>query len=130
MQLATAAGTFDTGANYDYIALSDVNTTITGGAPGIAGTSALIGGIPGTGAAAGALGQFRIVIENADAGQSTLRKAYHFKGGYFSADSAAGSVYQEGSGQWRDTTHAVFGVKLILSAGNFSVVRATVRGEP
>lgn len=119
----------DTAANYDYNFFTDTNASLAGGTPGVAGTSALCGAIPGTGSAANSIAQFRIVIANADKGMA-FATPYHAVGNYWNSDAAAGAVLLVAQGKWRNTVSPLTSVKFILAAGNFANVRATVRGEP
>jgi hypothetical protein len=118
----------DAGANYDYISMQDANTTITGLAPGVAGTSARVGFAIPTGATAGAESMISMRIKNADS--TTLRKGYTYDAGGWLTDAAASAIFESGQGQWRNTSAAIASIKFTPNAGNFAFIRARAYGLP
>jgi hypothetical protein len=118
----------DVAANYDSQFVTDVNTTLTGQAPTIAGTAGTIGTLCASGAAAGAVSEMDIYVQNADS--TTLRKAWKFSGGRFDTDAAANSVLFWGHGQWRNVTTAITSIKLAGAAGNLVNARGILWGLP
>jgi len=118
----------DTGANYDYLILSDSNTTLVGNAPTIAGSSGNVGTLCASGATAGAVGNSTVVISNADS--ATLRKVWRFVANRFDTDAAGSAVVLMGSGQWRNAANPITSIKLLPAAGNLINFRAILYGRP
>jgi hypothetical protein len=119
----------DVAGNYDSGGLNFNNATVVAPAPSIASTSGVAGGLPASTATAGAVGDYRIVIHNADS--TTLRKTWIATGGRFDSDAAVGYNYLSVTGQWRNTTNAI--TSIVLSAlGGVSLVnaRAILWGRP
>jgi hypothetical protein len=127
-QLLVAQFNGDVAGNYDYSTLSDVNTTLTGVAPQLAQTSGKVASLSPSGAAAGAVADYEIVIQNADS--TSLRKLWTANGGRWDADNAAGSVIELVHGQWRNVTAAITSILLKAPAGNLVNFRAILRGRP
>jgi hypothetical protein len=117
----------DVGGNYDYQITQDINVTVTGVAPTVAGTTGRCGVLIPSGATAGAVSAFRIVIENADS--LTLRKNWNWIGGGWSTDAAASAILETGQGQWRNTANALSTILLKAGAGNLTNWRATLWGK-
>lgn len=117
----------DTGANYDYQYISDANVTITGVAPSVAATQGKIGAICASGATAGAIASYHVVIINADS--TTQRKNWEFHGHRWDTDAAASAVLEVGQGQWRNTANAITSVKVLCTTGNLINFRAVLYGK-
>lgn len=117
----------DTGGNYYYQFLHDANATITALAPAVAQTSGRCGAVVPSTAAAGAHGESRLVIFNADS--KTMRKSWQWFGGRWDTDLAAGSDQEQGQGQWNNTVDRISSIKVFPAAGNFVNARAVLYGR-
>jgi hypothetical protein len=127
-QVLLAQFNADTGANYDSQQGQDINATWSATAPTIAGTSGTVGALTATGGAAGSVAAYQALIQNA--GSTTLRKAWDFRGGHWNTDAAASAVHVTGQGQWRNAANAITSIKLFSAAGNLINFRAILMGIP
>lgn len=119
----------DGGANYDTEGQTNSNAATTFIGPTIAAATARVGAVPGTGAAAGAIGYNHIVISNANS--TALRKNWHYHHNRFNTDAAGGAVDEWGMGQWRNAANGITAIALGPAAGLFvGPVKAVLYGRP
>lgn len=115
MRMAQTGTSYDTGANYDWVAMNGLGTS-NANAEGIGATSAVVGALAAASAPAGAAGNADVLLP--DYAGSTFHKTFVSRGGRKDAASSGNLRAVNIAGHWRNTAPIV-AIELSLSAGNF-----------